>query len=118
MGKKEDKALELVKNGKQSQFDGIPEREPREDEKKKRVTGRVATTYWRCKNSHIFMIKCKVLKERLERLRCPECGAKVENKVGKSTYLYYLHKQGRGHEGKYRKSISKLDTDKHVSKCR
>jgi hypothetical protein len=109
--KKADKTSELIENGKQLQFEGIPEGNYRK--RRRDVFGRKSTTYWRCKNNHIFPIKFKILKERRDRLRCPMCSASIENQSNKSAYLYYLHKQGRGHERNYRKSIKKLATDKN-----
>lgn len=109
--KREKKTLELIDNGKQSQLEGVPETVPRE---KKKGTGRASIKYWRCKRNHIFFTKFKLVQERIDELRCPTCGAGVKNQSNKSTYLFYLHNQGRGNEKSYRTSTNKLDTKKRA----
>jgi len=85
---------------KQMTFD-VPDA-PQTEERKKTTIGKPKTTYWICVKGHVFEHKYKVHSDRLEQMRCPICNAKIKNKTNKSTYLYYLNKEGRGDVKKYR----------------
>lgn len=100
MSRKTTKIQEAISSGKQIQFDGIPERAPKEG-KDKKYNGRKPPTYWRCNNSHIFEVKQRVHPSKEDLLRCPECGAPMKNAVNKGAYMYYLNNHGRGDKKKY-----------------
>lgn len=80
---------------------GVPEQEVKKA-KKKRMGIIAGPSYWVCKRGHVFEQKRSIFSNQIEMLKCPICCAKVQNKSSKSTYEYFLRKQGRMDEKEYR----------------
>jgi len=108
----EKRALELIEKKKQMTFD-VPDGEPRQKTPSKKP-GKTKETYWICVNGHVFKHGFRVHPDRADKLRCPVCRGRVRNQTSRSTYLYYLDREGRGDKKEYRRD--KIRGEKRASR--
>ena len=106
------KAMKDVAEQKQSTFfveePKVPRNQPYKQEKRKKIIS--PPSFWICINGHIFEQKREVHQDRIGDIKCPICSKPIKHKTSKSTYQYYLKKQGRIDEKAYR--AEKLRKDK------
>jgi len=69
--------------------------EIKEPEQKKQSFGGRKTTYWNCVKGHVFRHNFAIHKDRMDKLRCPECNSKIKNKSSENSYYFYLEQTGR-----------------------
>lgn len=109
-----DRVLENIGKGKQRMlFETVKTADDDgETEKPSGKKAKVAkrTTYWVCRNNHVFRHNFPVHRDRAETgLRCPECDAMAKNKVNRRTYLAYMKDAGRADMKQYRETqVKKL----------
>ena len=106
MKKHVQKAIKNIDEKKQGTFETI-ENVPKEIRKKKKGLGKPIATYWVCVNGHVFEYKYRIHPTMVEKMKCPICSGRIQNKTTRSTYLYYLNKKGRGDVKRYKKLYPK-----------